>query len=52
MNTDEDKKLAQSDEDKQCQQENLQNESAEDFSMFDTVVMDMSHLVGSIAVQK
>ena len=49
MNTDEDNKLAQTEEDKQNQEEKLQNEQAEDVSMLDTVVIDMSHLAGSIA---
>ena len=46
MNTDEDNQLTQSDEDQQRENENLHNESAEDFSMLDTVVIDASQLPG------
>ena len=46
MNIDEENKLAQSDEDRQRQDESLKNESEEDFSMLDTVVIDASQLPG------
>lgn len=47
MNADEDKQPTQSDEDRQGELGNRQNESAEDFSMLDTVVIDASQLPGN-----
>jgi hypothetical protein len=52
MNTDQDNKLTQTEVDKHDQKEKLKNEQPEDVSMIDTVVIDMSHLAGSIAVEK
>ena len=52
MNTDQDNKLTQTEVDKHDQEEKLQNEQPGDVSMLDTVVIDMSHLAGSIAIEK
>jgi hypothetical protein len=44
MNTDEDRTLVQSEEDKKRLEEKLLNESKEDVSMLDTLVLDLTQL--------
>ena len=44
MNTDEDRTLVQTDEDKKRLEEKLLNEPTEDVSMLDTIVMDLTKL--------
>ena len=44
MNTDEDRTLVQTEEEKKRLEEKLLNEPKEDVSMLDTIVMDLSQL--------
>ena len=44
MNTDEDRTLVQTEDDKKRLEEKLLNESTEDVSMLDTIVLDLSQL--------